>query len=302
MLPRNISKQNILRALAEIDRDGVPSKRESTKFFLKYNEQVYPPKYVISIANKYANGEELPWSNFGAGNESNTFLKNLGFDIMPKEFYSWEIVSSITIIKTLDKLAFLHSGTAVPRQLVSFFNVSQLEPGSSIEILLKRGKYSFKSRIDIGRERSPRAQLLWRADFTKILHDRFPDLHNSFENALIEHQYSAKLEFKKTHSKSVFHVKLMEAKPVVLKQGVILSNQKLCDLFRCSQQGGMRRSTKTNSLVLISDHTKLTYEDKWIDSTFHYTGMGLRGNQSLVFQQDKTLAQSSLNRVHLYFF
>jgi len=47
-----------------------------------------------------------------------------------------------------------------------------------------------------------------------------------------------------------------------LKPGDIISNKELCNVFKCSPQGGMRRSLKTNILVLISDHTKGVYDDR----------------------------------------
>jgi len=64
----------------------------------------------------------------------------------------------------------------------------------------------------------------------------------------------------------------------------------------------MRRSRRTNTLVLISDHTKSYYEDKWEGNIFHYTGMGLTGDQRLDFSQNKTLAESSRNGVDVYLF
>jgi len=74
------------------------------------------------------------------------------------------------------------------------------------------------------------------------------------------------------------------------------------ELFKCSTRGGMRRSLKTNSLVIISDHSKAIYEDRWIDDIFHYTGMGMEGDQSISFMQNKTLAQSNSNGVDVYLF
>jgi 5-methylcytosine-specific restriction enzyme A len=64
---------------------------------------------------------------------------------------------------------------------------------------------------------------------------------------------------------------------------------------------GMRRSLETNTLVLVSDHTKL-YEDRWEGNIFHYTGMGKKGDQSLSFHQNKTLAESDTNGVDVYLF
>jgi 5-methylcytosine-specific restriction enzyme A len=87
-----------------------------------------------------------------------------------------------------------------------------------------------------------------------------------------------------------------------LLQGQVLDNKMLMDIFKCSPQGGMRRSLKTNTLVLISDHVKSIYHDRWINNVFHYTGMGQRGNQSLNSAQNKTLAQSDINGVEVHLF
>ena len=48
-----------------------------------------------------------------------------------------------------------------------------------------------------------------------------------------------------------------------LNQGQLLNNEDLCNKFGCSPQGGMRRSHKTVSLVIVSDHIKSVYEDEW---------------------------------------
>ena len=62
--------------------------------------------------------------------------------------------------------------------------------------------------------------------------------------------------------------------------GDVIDNARLQEVFGCSPQGGMRRALKTNTLVLISNHVKSIYEDRWIGNTLHYTGMGLLGDQS----------------------
>lgn len=87
-----------------------------------------------------------------------------------------------------------------------------------------------------------------------------------------------------------------------LKPGAELSNDELCQVFGCGNSGGMRRSKKTNSLVIVSDHTKALYEDRWLEGVMHYTGMGQIGDQSLDFMQNKTLAQSGTNGVAVHLF
>ena len=85
-----------------------------------------------------------------------------------------------------------------------------------------------------------------------------------------------------------------------------LNNAELCNIFKCSPRGGMRKSNQTNSLVLVSDQTQKTdinpYQDKWINGILHYTGMGLKGNQSITFAQNKTLANLETNKVKVFLF
>lgn len=87
-----------------------------------------------------------------------------------------------------------------------------------------------------------------------------------------------------------------------LTRGQILTNNDLYELFQCGNNGGMRRSRATNTLVLISDHTKSLYDDKWYGNEFHYTGMGKVGPQSLEYMQNKTLAESAANGVDVHLF
>lgn len=82
MIPKaTIIREHVLVALREIDRNGVPSRRSSTKFSLVFDGRRYPPKYVVSLAHRIATGHELDSESFGGGEESNSFLRMLGFKI-----------------------------------------------------------------------------------------------------------------------------------------------------------------------------------------------------------------------------
>lgn len=88
-----------------------------------------------------------------------------------------------------------------------------------------------------------------------------------------------------------------------LNAGDVVDNQKLQEIFLCSGQGGMRRSHKTNTLIIVSNHIKSIYDDKWDDTgIMHYTGMGSERNQSLGFAQNKTLAESRMNGIEVFLF
>jgi 5-methylcytosine-specific restriction protein A len=85
MIPQNISCQHILQAIAEIREDGVPPHRESKGYDLIHEGRCYPPKYVISLANRYANGEEWPYARFLGGAEANAFLRAQGFIVRRRD-------------------------------------------------------------------------------------------------------------------------------------------------------------------------------------------------------------------------
>lgn len=70
MIPDNITKEHIEKAIAEIDKKGVRKGRLSSTYDLVHNGKSYPPKLVISIANRFANEEELAQT----GQKSNLFM------------------------------------------------------------------------------------------------------------------------------------------------------------------------------------------------------------------------------------
>lgn len=81
MIPKNIRKQHILKAIESIDAFGIPRGRDAVKFRLELNQKSYPPKYVLGLANKFANGHELAPAIFNGGQETNDILTSLGIDI-----------------------------------------------------------------------------------------------------------------------------------------------------------------------------------------------------------------------------
>jgi 5-methylcytosine-specific restriction protein A len=90
-----------------------------------------------------------------------------------------------------------------------------------------------------------------------------------------------------------------------IRIGSTVDNSQIIEEFKCNPQGGMRRSYKTNTLVIVSKHTgtrRKYYDDKFINGVYYYTGQGLEGNQSLEFLQNKTLSQSGSNGIGLHLF
>jgi hypothetical protein len=95
-------------------------------------------------------------------------------------------------------------------------------------------------------------------------------------------------------------VRIATASPE-LKVGAVIDNDALRKTFAVGNMGGMRRSHLKNLLVIVSDHTKALYIDRWEGNVLHYTGMGKSGEQGLT-DQNKTLSQSRTNGVSVHLF
>lgn len=86
-----------------------------------------------------------------------------------------------------------------------------------------------------------------------------------------------------------------------LRIGDVIDFKTLVSRFGGQRQGGILYTKATNTLVLISDHTKALYDDRWEGPVMHYTGQGRIGDQK--FQRNnKTLRDSPINGADLHLF
>lgn len=100
MIPKNINEKHIQRAISEILKNEIPSTRKEVHYSLVVNNKKLPPKYVLSIANKYANGVELDSNEF-ISDEARSYLKNKGFDVIDNRISKIEKPQRFWIEKTL---------------------------------------------------------------------------------------------------------------------------------------------------------------------------------------------------------
>lgn len=90
-----IKEEHILSAIKEINEQGIRAGRNSSTYDLIYEGNPYPPKLVISIANRFATGEELDPSIFsgGLGTDAFKLLEKLDFKIVPKKSNIQELIN-----------------------------------------------------------------------------------------------------------------------------------------------------------------------------------------------------------------
>jgi len=81
-IPANITREHVIKAIARVRQEGVPPYRGIRTWELLFEGEIFPPKLLISWANKYANGIELnPNPNNFQADMAVQYLTNLGFKI-----------------------------------------------------------------------------------------------------------------------------------------------------------------------------------------------------------------------------
>jgi len=82
MIPKNIKREHVLKAIEYVQYYGCPERRKSYRYFIEFSGILYPAKYVLSRANFYANRITLDPESFSGGTNTNNFLTKLGFKIV----------------------------------------------------------------------------------------------------------------------------------------------------------------------------------------------------------------------------
>ena len=84
MIPPDITREDILAALKEIDETGEPVIWESKLYSLIYKTRQYSPNYVLSVVTRLKTGKELPSKDISAKTSMKFFIDNI-FPIVNKQ-------------------------------------------------------------------------------------------------------------------------------------------------------------------------------------------------------------------------
>ncbi|MGN6399976.1 MAG: hypothetical protein ACTHMD_05955, partial [Flavisolibacter sp.] len=84
--PTNITREDLLKGIKKIDKEGIPSGGDSQYYDVIYDNKRYPPKLIVSYANLFANGKILDRKTFAGGLDTRCFnlLQSNGFIITQK--------------------------------------------------------------------------------------------------------------------------------------------------------------------------------------------------------------------------
>lgn len=125
--PNQITKEHVLRAIQKIEKEHL-TLIAPTRWYVEINGQKYPPKEVMRYAHEQMNGEKI-W-NYGGGEPTNKYLKQMGFTIIDKtenpvlemisnykkhlrehkltdELYKWQLIQNYKGKPQLDASSFV---------------------------------------------------------------------------------------------------------------------------------------------------------------------------------------------------
>ncbi len=102
-IPKNISKEDIFKAIQYIDENGVPNQNKSKKYELvDESGKTYPVKYVIAVANHLVNHVDISTEEFHA-EEAKKFLEKLDFIVETKQEKFKLTISANEVTSTDDR-------------------------------------------------------------------------------------------------------------------------------------------------------------------------------------------------------
>lgn len=224
---------------------------------------------------------------------------------------SWTTEDTNTVVKQTDRHVFVYRETVLPEKIQGFFSLTDLLPGKKRKIVLWQQDTRFDAFIERTIHDPPLTRMRWGQDLALLVQKAYPEWVDFFKKSRSESEDTPSFYISRRLAPDEYDIAFEGARiennspadfTLPVSPGDIIDNERLREIFRCNAAGTMRRSQKTSSLVLISDHTRTGCDDKWIGKTFHFTGIGLNGEPGLSFNQNKTLCESNEKGTSLYLF
>ena len=114
----------------------------------------------------------------------------------PINSFSWGVLTPTVAVKRMDKSAFIHNGTGIPKDISFFFGLSPeglAEPRSAV-LICDGQKFFAHFQMDSMRTRY---RLFWKSDFSEIIRKKFPDFHAAYSDNSSDFQEEPLMRFEK---------------------------------------------------------------------------------------------------------
>lgn len=189
----NFTKDDILKALEYIDKNGVPAKNECVKHeLIAASGKAYPPKYVLAVADNIVNNKPIDISGFNAV-EAINYLKKLGFTIENKKFIL--TITANNVVSTDSRFTMDNLGLGDKYKTVDAY----LERAKGEIIRRERAKNENK----ISNKTMPKiACQVFKKELDELPESEkmeFPICQYSLNGGIVKGIYSSLSEYKKDH-------------------------------------------------------------------------------------------------------
>jgi len=96
----------------------------------------------------------------------------------PFQSYSWSILNENKYVKRMDKSSFLHHGTGIPKNIASYWSADGMTINQKryIKVLYNEDLFI----MYISTDQFNRFRLFWEASFSKVIEDRFNEIHEMY--------------------------------------------------------------------------------------------------------------------------
>jgi len=231
MIPES-TRDELIRAMTQFDLEIRDSdemrgweRNAAHKYAIRHNDRLYPVKKIVSIATG------LPVSDFSGGwgsGQANEYVEKYGLSVtsldhqeptrspepelhFPYSSYSWEVHSPTVAVKQMDKSAFLHHGTGVPREITFFFDFKPGDDPKSISLEHAGRRYEGHLSPDTENQR---VRLFWQAPFSKLIEELMPGRYQRFINGDDRDIFPAEMRFVK-EAENIYSVDFLEPETII---------------------------------------------------------------------------------------
>jgi hypothetical protein len=122
----------------------------------------------------------------------------VGNNKYPVKAFSWEVFTDKIAVKHMDKSAFLHHGTAIPREIAFFFNLDRTQLDEQIETTLVCAGRKYKAHFEL--DAHLRIRLFWKADLSQLIQSKFPNIYSEYSRGVDVTRGAPLMEFQRLAS------------------------------------------------------------------------------------------------------
>jgi len=126
----------------------------------------------------------------------------------PISAYSWDVISDSIAVKHMDKSAFLHHGTGIPKEISFFFDLTESDLASPKYVTLEASgkKYDAHFQMDPPLERF---RLFWKSDFSNLIKNKYTEFHKLFSSEEEFEGETPHMRFERIRP-DVYHIDFMD--------------------------------------------------------------------------------------------